>query len=142
MLEFPQIVLHWFRHSKPSLPLAGAPVVPREKIYSAQTGYVYRYFYLGHRPASRDGAAGAEYVFEAAADTKSSFQAPVFLADDAVAAWEQGHARPLTAAERYAVVKMALFQAFDERPDPSHMRAEVRVRATDIEALLEALGID
>lgn len=132
----------WSRHSKQPPPLAGAPAVPRQKIYSAQTGYVYRYFYLGHRPASRDGAAGAEYVFETAADTKSSFQTPVFLADDAVAAWERGHARPLTAAERYAVVKMALFQAFDERSSPSQMRAEVRVRAADIEALLETLGID
>jgi hypothetical protein len=133
---------HWFRHSKQPPPLAGAPAVPRQKIYSAQTGYVYRYFYRGHRPASRDGAAGAEYVFETAADTKTSFHLPVFLGEDAVESWEKGHVRSLTAAERYAVVKMALFQAFDESPTPNQMPAEVRVRAADIEPLLEALGID
>lgn len=55
---------------------------------------------------------------------------------------ERVHARPLTAAERYAVVKMVLFQAFDERLSSSHMRAEIRVRAADIEAILETLGID
>jgi hypothetical protein len=79
--------------------------VPRQKIYSAQTGYVYRYFYLGHRPASRDGASGVEYVFEAAADTKTFLQVPVFLGNDAVESWEQ--ATWPTAAERYAAVKMA-----------------------------------
>lgn len=135
-------MFHWFRHSKNPPPLAGAPALPRQKIYSAQTGYVYRYFYLGHRPATRDGGAGAEYVFEAAGDTKTSFQVPVFLGDDAVESWEQRRLRPLAAAERYAVVKMALFQAFDERPSPDQMRAEVRVRAAGLEAILETLGID
>ena len=142
MLDFRQKVFHWFRHSKQPSTLAGAPAVPRQKIYSAQTGYVYRYFYLGHRPASWDGAAGTEYVFEAAADTRTFFEAPVFLGDDAVASWEQGHLRPLTAAERYAAVKMALFQAFDESPSPGHMRSRILVRAADLEAHLETLGID
>lgn len=141
VLESWQKVFHWSRHSKQSPPLAGAPAVPRQKIYAAQTGYVYRYFYRGHRPASSDGADGAEYVFEAAAHTKTFFHVPVFLADDAVASWEKGHLRPLTAAERYAVVKMALFQAFDERPSPSQMQAEVRVRPAGLEAILENLGI-
>jgi hypothetical protein len=142
VLESRLNVPYWFRHSQQPAPLTGAPAVPRQKIYSAQTGYVYRYFYRGHRPASRDGAAGAEYFFEAAADSKTFFQVPVFVGEDAVKSWEQGHLRPLSAAERYAVVKMALFQAFDERPTPSHMQEEVRVRATDIEAHLETLGID
>ena len=56
--------------------------------------------------------------------------------------WEQSHSRPLSETERYAVVKMALFQAFDERPTPSQMRAEVQVRPADIDPLLETLGID
>jgi hypothetical protein len=46
------------------------------------------------------------------------------------------------AAERYAVVKTALFQAFDERPSPSQIQAEVRVRPAGLEAILENLGID
>ncbi len=132
----------WSPHPKIPPPLAGAPPVPRQKNYSAQTGYVYRYFYRGHRPASSDGVTGVEYVFEAAADTKTFFQVPVFVADGAVESWEQRHSRPLAAAERYAVVKMALFQAFDERPTPSQMQAEVQVRPADLEAHLETLGID
>jgi hypothetical protein len=142
VLEFRQIVSQWFRHSKQSPPLVGGPAVPRQKIYSARTGWVYRYYYLGLRPATRDGAAGAEYIFEAAADSKTSFRVPVFVTDDAVDSWEKKRLRPLTDSERYAVVKMALFQAFDERPSPSQMREEVRVRAADLEAILENLGID
>jgi len=37
---------------------------------------------------------------------------------------------------------MALVQAVDERPDPAAMRAEVRLRAADVEAILGTLGID
>jgi hypothetical protein len=56
-----------------------------------------------------------------------------------------GHSKqspPLAGSERCAVVKMALFQAFDDRPSLSQMSAEVRVRAADLEAILENLGID
>jgi hypothetical protein len=37
---------------------------------------------------------------------------------------------------------MALFQAFDERPTPAAMSADVHVRPADVEAILIALNIE
>ena len=53
----------------------------RQKTYSAESGYVYQYFYEGQRAATRDGDAGAEYVFNVSADRKSSFSLSVFVGD-------------------------------------------------------------
>ena len=142
VLEFRQHVFERFRQRSNIPPLTGAPAAPREKTYSAQSGFVYRYTYSGQRAASRQGFAGTEYVFKTSPDAKTSFPVSVFVLAEAVESWEGGHARTLTATERYAVAKMALFQAFDERLDPGEMRQEVWVRATDIEAILETLDID
>src|ERR1035441_1376355 len=56
-------------------------------------------------------------------------------------AWEQAHGRMLGSTERYAVSKMALFQAFDERATPLEMKQEVRVRGADMAAIIETLGL-
>jgi hypothetical protein len=37
---------------------------------------------------------------------------------------------------------MALFQAFDERATPHLMKQEVRLRAADVAAILETLGLE
>jgi hypothetical protein len=120
------------------VPLTGAPPVRRLKNYSSRTGYVYQYYYEGHR-AVRDH--GTEFVFSVSANRKDWREARVLVSGDAVRAWERSHARELSANERYAVAKMALFQAFDERPSPAHLKDDVRVRAADIEALSESLGL-
>src|SRR6266446_1844022 len=132
-------MLNWFR--KKEAPLTGAPTVRRQKTHSAQSGYVYQYFYEGQRLAKRDGAPGTQYVFNVSADRKSSFLVSVFIGDDAVEKWEQEHSRQLGSTERYAVAKLALFQAFDEREAPAAMAEEVRVQAPDVESILGALDI-
>ena len=129
----------WFR--KKESPLTGAPAVRRQKTHSAQSGYVYQYFYEGQRPAKRDGAPGTQYVFNVSADRKSSFLVSVFIGDVAVEKWEQEHSRQLGSTERYAVAKLALFQAFDEREAPAAMAEEVRVQAPDVASILGALDI-
>jgi hypothetical protein len=43
------------------VPLSGAPAIRRMKTYSAQSGYVYQYFYEVQRP-------GTEFVFSVSAD--------------------------------------------------------------------------
>jgi hypothetical protein len=130
----------WFAR-KPQ-PLVGAPAVRRQKSYSGQSGYVYLYYYEGHRPFKRDRESGTEYVFDVSADRKTSTPVSVLVSDEAMSDWEQRHGRTLHGSERYAIAKMALFQAFDERPDPAAMREDVRVRGADVEALLIALGIE
>jgi len=131
----------WLRSKRPA-PLSGAPSVRRQKSYSAQSGYVYQYFYEGLRAAAREGEQGCEYVFDVTADRRKSFPVSVFVGAAGVAGWEERHRRRLTASERYAIAKMALFQAFDERENPAAMQDEVRVRAADIEAILETLGVE
>lgn len=118
-------------------PLRGAPASPRQKTYSAQSGYVYQYFYLGFRPVR----GGMEFVFDVSSDRKTSFTVTVFIEDAAVEQWSRRHARDLTGTERYAVAKIALFQAFDERTQPSAMAVPIRVRAADLDAIIEKLGL-
>lgn len=127
---------------KRAAPLTGAPKVRRQKTYSAQSGYVYQYYYEGQRPSSAQRERGSEFVFDVSADRKTSHPVAVFLAEDAVQTWENRHGRALHATERYAAAKMALFQAFDERENPTLMRQDIRIRAADLEAILGTLGID
>ncbi|MBS1855068.1 MAG: hypothetical protein JST11_06870 [Acidobacteria bacterium] len=129
------------RFRKNAVPLTGAPAVRRLKTYSAASGFVYQYWYEGHRPLPGDG--GVEFVFSAGADRKSYRQVSVRVEAAAVRAWEAAHARSLSGTERYALAKMALFTAFDERPTPAEMlSAPVYARTADIEAILERLGLE
>ena len=132
-------MFEWLRRAnrKPPAPLHGAPAVQRQKTYSAQSGYVYQYVYEGLREAK----GGTEYVFEVTSDRKTSFPVSVLLEHAAIAAWNREHSRELTPTEHYAIAKMMLFQAFDERAKPEQMRQEVRVRPADAAAILDSLGI-
>jgi len=128
--------------SRKPQPLTGAPAIRRQKTYSGQMGYVYQYYYEGHRPYKRDRKNGTEYVFAVSSDRKTSIAVSVLVSDTALEDWQNRHGRTLYASERYAIAKMALFQAFDERPDPAAMGADVHVRAADVEAILITLGIE
>ena len=127
--------------SKKPAALSGAPAVRRLKTYSAQSGYAYQYFYEGHRPFRSGGARGTEFVFSVSADRKNWHSTSVLLGDGAISAWQAAHRRELSSTERYAIAKMSLFQAFDERPSPERMRDAVRVRTADVEAIVELLGL-
>ena len=130
--------LRWF--GKKTVPLAGVPTVRRQKTYSAQSGYVYQYFYEGHRPSSAE--RGTEYVFDVSSDRKTSSPVSVVISDAAVANWQNESGRTLSATEQYAIAKMALFQAFDERESPEAMRQAVHVSPGAVQAILAALHID
>jgi hypothetical protein len=127
--------------SKKETPLTGAPPVRRLKTYSAQSGYVYQYCYEGQRPFQQSGDRGTEFVFSLSADRKTWRPCKVLLPDSAAASWEAAHARELSATERYAIAKMALFQAFDDRETPALMKADILVRNADVEAIVETLGL-
>ena len=131
----------WLKPKKTLAPLVGAPAVRRQKTYSGQSGYVYQYLYEGYRPAGRDAGSGTEYVFDVSADRRTSFSVSVFISDSALRRWEQAHGRPLQGNERYAVAKMALFRAFDERETPERMREEVRVDEQAVDEFLTTLDI-
>lgn len=127
---------------KSPAPLTGAPPVRRQKRYTGESGYVYEYHFEGYRVADHGGLTGTEFVFDISADRRSSFPVSVFLGDDAVRRWERDHDRDLNYTERYAVVKMALFRAFDQQETPKQIRGGVLVGPGEIEEILETLGID
>lgn len=120
--------------------LTGTPAIRRMKTYSAQTGYVYQYYYEGHRPFRASGEDGEDFVFQISADRKDWNPIAVRVPGSAIRPWEETHSRELSSTERYAVAKMALFQAFDERP-PAQMKNEVNVRPADLQAILETLDL-
>ena len=128
------------RIQKDAVPLTGAPRVRRQKSYSAQSGYVYQYHYEGHRPLA--AGKGTEYVFEVSADRKTSEPVSVHVRDEALETWERESGRNLSPTERYAIAKMALFQAFDERETPNALREPVSLGADRVKAFLSALDID
>jgi len=133
-------MLEWLRKKKET-PLTGAPPVRRQKTYSAESGYVYQYFYEGQRPASREGSPGVQYVFDVSSDRKSSSPVSVFVSEEALGPWQARNARQLSSTERYAVAKLALMQAFDRRASPSEMNEEVRVQPADVDSILAMLDI-
>ncbi len=121
-----------FAKKPEELPLKGKPPIRREKAYSAETGYVYQYFYEGYRETGTGEEAGNEYVFTVSSDRASSFTITLSMSHRIMESWQQDHERELNATEQYALVKMALFQIFDERANLSGP-AEVAVTRDDME---------
>lgn len=115
-------------------------VVRRIKTHVAQTGYVYQYYFVGKRPAL-DGSAAAEYVFDVTSDRKKTFAVSVFLRERGLVAWCAAHGRTLTDTEQYATAKLRLLQGFDDHPDMFGQGRLLVVDETNIEVLLEPLGL-
>ena len=99
---------------EPGPEFLGRPPIRREKAYAADSGYVYQYTYEGYRAATRTGSVGSEFVFECTSDRAARFRLAVFAPDESFAAWERSAGRDLNAVERYAIVKMRLFEILDE----------------------------
>jgi hypothetical protein len=127
--------------AKKKSPLTGAPAVRRQKTYSAQSGYVYQYYYEGKREAGAGPDEATEFVFAISADRKTWTPVSVLVSRSALRDWEGAHQRELNSTEQYAIAKMSLFQAFDERPSPAQMKDEVRVRSADVEVIVENLEL-
>jgi hypothetical protein len=133
--------LDWLR--KPGLPvgprgkLLGAPAVRRVKNYAAFSGYVYEYFFQGYR----DTRDAREFVFSVSGDRKSWSEFQVRLAARATEAWERDRDLVLGDRERYALAKLALFSAFDERANPAEMRGSCEITPEMASDLLEKLDL-
>jgi hypothetical protein len=129
----------WFTRKK--APLAGAPLEPRLKTYTGASGYVYHYHYRGHREFRSQGERGHEFVFAVSADRKIWRDVAVMLDERAVSAWQQSAGRELTSTERYAIVKLALFEAFDGRPSPAAFDEPVRIGPDEAARFIEQLDL-
>jgi hypothetical protein len=135
-------VLRWFQFGKKSeeAPLTGAPTKARMKTYSALSGYVYQYVFVGQRAAARSRAQGMEYAFDVCYDRKTHHRIWVFVADIALAGWASANNRTLTNSERYGVAKIALRNAFDERP-PDRIHELIAPEAEEVGTILDELGV-
>ena len=117
--------------------------IRRMKTYTAQSGYVYEYYFVGQRDALADDpeAPAREFIFDVTADRKQMVAVSVFLKPAAVEAWAGRHGRTLSAAEQYAAAKMRLLKGFDEM-DRIRGHARMTIGAAEIDALLVDLGVD
>ncbi len=114
--------------------------VRRLKTYTAETGFVYQYYFVGSRPALHEQST--EYVFDVTSDRKTTFAISVFLQRCAVEKWERRHGRRLVEAEQYASVKMRLFAAFDEVEKLQQEGRTLAIGPEDMEELLAKVGVD
>jgi len=118
--------------------------VRRVKTYTAQTGYVYEYYFVGQRPALDDDPLhpAIEYIFDVSPDRKTIFAVSVFLLPRALDAFAADHARSLSSPEQYAAAKLCLLQAFDETPNMLKDGRRLVLDAQLLSALLQSVGID
>jgi hypothetical protein len=123
-----------------------SPPLRRMKTYTAESGYVYQYVYVGKREALREApeSPATEFIFDVTRDRKTIFAISVFLGVAAVEAWAAAHGRKLTEPEQYAAAKMRLQRGFDEigsvdlRQHPRHLS----ISSEQLEELLGELGLD
>jgi hypothetical protein len=116
----------------------------RLKSYTGAEGRVYRYYFVGSRPAAANapGHPATEYVFDVSGDAVSFSPVSVFLPIAVPAAWTANHGRDLSDAERYAAVKLRLFRAFDESSDLAKQRPQLILDTTAFDEFLGQLDLD
>ncbi len=115
----------------------------RYKVYAAETGVSYQYFFESRRRVLRPEGqgAGSDFTFVVIADQHPPFALKVFVADRGAVAWRHAHGRELDANELYAAAKMRLFRAFDEEENLREAALSLLVDETNVEDLLEPLGL-
>jgi len=115
------------------------------KSYSAANGYVYQYFFFEVNRIRLNDRPVGEFIYAISADRKTTFGLRILVYQSALEAWARANGRPLTASEEYAVVKMRLFQAFDEGSVPltpeGAADVALQVDETNLEQLLTLLNI-
>lgn len=119
--------------------LRGAPSSPRTKTYSANTGYVYQYVYRGYRMIS-DVHPGMEYVFSATRDRAFTFRIAIRLLDTALEECSRSIGREVLHAERYALAKMALFEALDHAEAVEELQRPLTPDGEEMAQHLRVLG--
>lgn len=115
----------------------------RYKIFQAETGITYQYFFEARRRVVRPEGmgSGSDFTFLVIAHQGPPFALKVFVSDRALSAWRHVHGRELDANELYAVAKMRLFRAFDELERLADERLNVVVDESNVEDLLAPLNL-
>jgi hypothetical protein len=118
--------------------------VRRVKTYTAQTGFVYEYYFVGKRAALAGDpfAPSTEFIFDVSSDRKTVFAVSIFLPPRALHEYTAERGRTLSEPEQYAAVKLRLMQAFDEVTNMLQDGRRLMLDAAALPALLESIGID
>jgi hypothetical protein len=119
--------------------------IRRLKTYTGGLGYVYQYYFVGKRasPAADGRLSNAtEYIFDVTSDRKLTYAVSIFLPLAVVAAWAEGHGRPLAESEQYAAVKMRLFRGFDEVEEMQAQGRQLQIDLQSLEESLASLGLE
>ncbi len=122
-------------------PMTRPEAVRRVKSYSAETGYVYQYYFYEVQKTRRGLTPGTEYVYMVSADRKRAFPLRIFVRRDAEEKWARKAGRSLSGTEEYAIAKMRLFQAFDEIDNLEAHTTDIVVDESNLEALLAQLDL-
>jgi hypothetical protein len=126
-----------FRRKNPEESLRGAPEVRRLKTYSAESGYVYQYFYEGYLGV----LGGNVYVFSVSVDRKNWSPVSVIVLHKSYSAWEKQQGRSLAQNEVYAIAKMGLFGVLDAHPPAEVIGKEFKIGEERALEILEVLGL-
>jgi len=115
----------------------------RYKVYAAETGVAYQYFFAGSRRVRRPEGqgSGSDYIFVVTPDQKPPFVLRVFISERALVAWRQAHERDLDSNEMYALAKMRVFRAFDEIECLREEILNLLVDEGNVEELLAPLNL-
>ncbi len=103
---------------------------PRIKTRHAMSGYVYEYYF--------DRTFDAVYRFGVRSGP-GPFSAALIEIDRALLTRSAG--RELSAVEEFAVAKLALFEAFDQRSDPAAMGELYRAPAEVLDRIVAELDL-
>jgi hypothetical protein len=121
-----------------------APPPRRMKTYTAESGYVYQYYFVGQREALPPQPASTEFIFDVTRDRKTTFAFSIFVERAAADAWAAEHGRPLSAPEQYAAAKLRLLRGFEEigAGDLRSLPRQFIVSAENISELLGEIGVE
>ena len=109
---------------------SGSGTQRRLKSYSAQSGYVYEYYFVAQ--------SGSEYQFDVSAARKDFHPVQVRLNRQELTL---AASRELSEVEEFAVAKMSLFQAFDERESPADLLHPVDPTRENFKEILTTLDL-
>ncbi len=117
--------------------------VRRMKTYTADTGYVYQYYFVGRRDAlpGAPEAPASEYVFDVTRDRATLYAISIFLRADALDAWALTHGRSLSQAEQYAAAKLRLFRSLEEIDSLEASDRRFLITSENIDDLLADLDL-
>jgi hypothetical protein len=113
----------------------------RVKTYTAQTGLVYEYYFVGQRETLSSPIPATEYIFDVISDRRARYSVSVLVQQDALEAWGATHDRKLADPECYAAAKLRLQLGFDEIGDMLAGGRTLAVDAGNIEEILSPLDL-